>query len=230
MSLSLAAIPWHDLVHKIYNVQGIVKSGGPLLVCTIVFIETGLFVGFFLPGDSLLVTAGVLAGAGQIDIAWLLAPAILCAIAGDQLGYLIGRKAGASLYRRDDSRFFKKKHLQRAHEFYEKHGAKAIVIARFIPIIRTFCPPIAGASQMRYSRYLPFDIFGGCLWVCSMILGGYTLGKKIPNIQYRLHWVIAAVIVLSLIPAGIEALKELRKRQHSAKSAGIQTQGTRPEK
>lgn len=214
--LSFPAVPWHDLAHKIYNVQGIVKSGGPLLVCTIVFIETGLFVGFFLPGDSLLVTAGVLAGAGQIDIAWLLGPAILCAIAGDQLGYLIGRKAGARLYSRGDSRFFKKKHLQRAHEFYEKHGAKAIIIARFIPIIRTFCPPVAGASQMRYSRYLSFDIFGGCLWVCSMILGGYTLGRRIPNIQERLHWVIAAVIVLSLIPAGIEALRAMKKRRQAA--------------
>lgn len=216
MFVNLTAIPWQDLVHRIYNVQGIVKSGGPLLVCTIVFIETGLFVGFFLPGDSLLVTAGVLAGAGQISIGWLLAPAILCAIAGDQLGYLIGRKAGANLYRRDDSRFFKKRHLQRAHEFYEKHGAKAIIIARFVPIIRTFCPPVAGAAQMRYSRYLTFDIFGGCLWVCSMILGGYALGRRIPNIQQRLHWVIAVVIVLSLIPAGIEAFRELRKRSESA--------------
>lgn len=216
MVASLAAIPWHDLIHKIYNVQAIVKSGGPLLVCTIVFIETGLFVGFFLPGDSLLVTAGVLAGAGQINIGWLLAPAILCAIAGDQLGYLIGRKAGSTLYRRDDSRFFKKSHLQRAHEFYERHGAKAIVIARFIPIIRTFCPPVAGASQMRYSRYLSYDIFGGGLWVCSMILGGYALGRRIPNIQQRLHWVIAAVIVLSLIPAGIEALKAYRGKRRAA--------------
>jgi membrane-associated protein len=216
MPISLAAIPWRNLLHEIYNVQGIVKTGGPLLVCTIVFIETGLFVGFFLPGDSLLVTAGVLAGAGQINIGWLLAPAILCAIAGDQLGYLIGRKAGASLYRRNDSRFFKKKHLQRAHEFYEKHGAKAIIIARFVPIIRTFCPPVAGAAQMRYSRYFTFDIFGGCLWVCSMILGGYTLGRKIPNIQQQLHWVIAVVIVLSLIPAGIEALREFRRRSESA--------------
>lgn len=230
MTLSLVGIPWHELVHKIYNVQGIIKSGGPLLVCTIVFVETGLFVGFFLPGDSLLVTAGVLAGAGQINLAWLLAPAIVCAIAGDQLGYLIGRKAGASLYRRDDSRFFKKKHLQRAHEFYEKHGAKAIIIARFVPIIRTFCPPVAGAAQMRYSRYLRFDVVGGALWVCSMILGGYILGRKVPDIQQRLHWVIAAVIVLSLIPAGIEALRELRKGRQSAKSSAIQTQDTGPEK
>jgi len=216
MDMSFAIIPWQGLIHKLYNVQNLVQSGGPLLVCTIVFVETGLFVGFFLPGDSLLVTAGVFAGAGQISLPWLLLPASLCAVAGDQLGYLIGRKAGQSLYNREDSRFFKKTHLQRAHEFYDKHGPKAIIIARFIPIIRTFCPPVAGAAQMRYSRYLAFDIFGGVLWVCGLTLAGYTLGRKIPNIQSRLHLVIGVVIVLSLLPAGIEAFKAFRKRRHSA--------------
>lgn len=210
------AIPWQGLIHKLYNVQGLIQSGGSLMVCSIVFVETGLFVGFFLPGDSLLVTAGVFAGAGRVGLLSLLLPACLCAIAGDQLGYFIGRKAGASLYRRKDSRFFKRKHLQRAHEFYEKHGARAIIIARFVPIIRTFCPPVAGASEMRYSRYLIFDIFGGCLWVCSMVLTGYLLGRKIPNIESRIHWVIAAVILLSLLPAGIEALKMLRSRGQSS--------------
>jgi membrane-associated protein len=215
MAVHFLGIPLQGLIHKLYNVQGLVQSGGPLMVSTIVFIETGLFVGFFLPGDSLLVTAGVFAGAGQLSLAWLLLPASLCAIAGDQLGYFIGRKAGESLYRREDSRFFKKKQLQRAHEFYEKHGAKAIIIARFVPIIRTFCPPVAGASQMRYSRYLAFDIFGGFLWVCSMVLAGYTLGRRIPNIQSRIHLVIAVVIVLSIMPAAIEALKVLREKNRS---------------
>ena len=216
MAISLASVPWQALSQKLYNVQNLVQSGGPLLVCSIVFVETGLFVGFFLPGDSLLVTAGVFAGAGQVSLAWLLVPVSLCAVAGDQLGYFIGRKAGRSLYSREDSRFFKKAHLQRAHEFYEKHGPKAIIIARFIPIVRTFCPPVAGAAQMRYSRYLTFDICGGVLWVCGLTLAGYTLGKKIPNIQSRLHLVIAVVIVLSLLPAGIEALKSFRNRGQSA--------------
>lgn len=213
--MALIGIPWQSLIHRLYNVQNLVQSGGPLLVCSIVFVETGLFVGFFLPGDSLLVTAGVFAGAGQINLAWLLVPVSLCAIAGDQLGYFIGRKTGKSLYSREDSRFFKKAHLQRAHEFYEKHGPKAIIIARFIPIIRTFCPPVAGAAQMRYSRYLTYDIIGGVLWACGLILAGYTLGRKIPNIQSRLHLVIAVVIVLSLLPAGIEALKAFRSRKQS---------------
>ena len=211
MALLLNTIPWSDFFYRLYNVQGLVRSGGTLLVCVIVFVETGLFVGFFLPGDSLLVTAGVLAGAGQLTLAWLLLPVSLCAIAGDQLGYFIGRKAGKNLYRREDSRFFKKRHLERAHEFYERRGPAAIIIARFVPIVRTFCPPVAGAAQMRYTRYLLFDIFGGFLWVCAMVLAGYTLGKKIPNVQSKIHWVIAAVIVLSLIPAVIEGLRARRK-------------------
>lgn len=215
MAACLISVPWQALIHKLYNVQNLVQSGGPLLVCSIVFVETGLFVGFFLPGDSLLVTAGVFAGAGQISLAWLLLPASLCAVAGDQLGYFIGRKAGRNLYNREDSRFFKKTHLQRAHEFYEKHGPKAIIIARFVPIIRTFCPPVAGAAQMRYSRYLTFDIIGGVLWVCGLTLAGYTLGRRIPNIQSRLHLVIAVVIIVSLLPAGIEALRSFRNRGRS---------------
>ncbi|HEV2422945.1 MAG TPA: VTT domain-containing protein [Candidatus Acidoferrales bacterium] len=215
MAACLISVPWQALIHKLYNVQNLVQSGGPLLVCSIVFVETGLFLGFFLPGDSLLVTAGVFAGAGQISLAWLLLPASLCAVAGDQLGYFIGRKAGRNLYNREDSRFFKKTHLQRAHEFYEKHGPKAIIIARFVPIIRTFCPPVAGAAQMRYSRYLTFDIIGGVLWVCGLTLAGYTLGRRIPNIQSRLHLVIAVVIIVSLLPAGIEALRSFRNRGRS---------------
>lgn len=211
MALLLDTIPWSGLFHRLYNVQDLVRSGGTLLVCVIVFVETGLFVGFFLPGDSLLVTAGVLAGAGQLTLAWLLVPVSLCAIAGDQLGYFIGRKAGKNLYRREDSRFFKKRHLERAHEFYERRGPAAIIIARFVPIVRTFCPPVAGAAQMKYTRYLLFDIFGGFLWVCAMVLAGYTLGKKIPNVQSKIHWVIAAVVVISLIPVVIEGLRARRK-------------------
>lgn len=211
MALLLNTIPLSSLLHRLYNVQDLVRSGGTLLVCAIVFVETGLFVGFFLPGDSLLVTAGILAGAGQLTLAWLLVPVSLCAIAGDQLGYFIGRKTGKNLYRREDSRFFKKHHLERAHEFYERRGPAAIIIARFVPIVRTFCPPVAGAAQMKYTRYLLFDIFGGFLWVCAMVLAGYTLGKKIPNVQSKIHWVIAAVVVISLIPAVIEGLRARRK-------------------
>ena len=193
------------VLERLYDVRGLVEQGGTILVCVIVFIETGMFVGFFLPGDSLLVTAGVFAAAGHLKLAQLLIIVPLCAIAGDQLGYLIGWKAGASLYRREDSRFFKKKHLERAKAFYHKHGGKTIILARFIPVIRTFCPPVAGAARMRYSRYLTYDIFGGILWVSSMVMIGFTLGKKIPNVEKQIHWVIAGVIFLSILPGIIQA-------------------------
>lgn len=194
------------LVH-FSDVRGIIEWGGTAMVCAIIFVETGMFVGFFLPGDSLLVTAGVFAGAGHLKLALLLTLVTLCAIAGDQLGYFIGWKAGESLYRRQDSRFFKRRHLENAHDFYEKYGGKTIVMARFVPIIRTFCPPVAGAAKMNYMRYLIYDVIGGICWVWGMTLLGYTLGRTVPNIDKRIHYIIAAVIVVSLMPAAYHAWK-----------------------
>ncbi len=198
------------LLHTLYDVEGLIRWGGTFLVCFIVFIETGFFVGFFLPGDSLLVTAGVFAGAGHLPIGTLLTLVTLCAITGDQLGYWIGRSAGNALYRREDSFFFRRSHLRRAHDFYEKYGGKTVILARFVPIIRTFCPPVAGAAQMPYTRYLTYDIFGGIFWVGSMILGGYLLGRSVPNINQRIHWVILFVVFLSILPAIIGALRARR--------------------
>jgi membrane-associated protein len=198
------------LLMQLYDPKGLqelVEWGGTTLVCIIVFVETGMFVGFFLPGDSLLVTAGVFAAAGHLKIAQLLTFVTFSAIAGDQLGYFIGRKAGQNLYRREDSRFFKKRHLQRAHDFYAHYGGKTIILARFVPIIRTFCPPVAGAAGMTYPRYLAFDVVGGFLWVWGMTLVGYSLGRSVPNIEKRMHYVIAIVITLSLMPAVYQALK-----------------------
>jgi membrane-associated protein len=212
----LESIP--HLLHSIYDVEGIIRTGGPLLVCIIVFIETGFFVGFFLPGDSLLVTAGIFSAAGVIPLKWILLPVMLCAIAGDQIGYWIGRGAGVAIYKRQDSFFFKRRHLQRAHDFYEKYGGKTIILARFIPIIRTFCPPVAGAAGMAYPRYLIYDIFGGAIWVGTMILGGFFLGRTIPNISQRIHYVILIVIFLSLLPAIISVLRARRAEKHPAAS------------
>jgi membrane-associated protein len=193
--------------HFLFNVQGLIEWGGTLLVCVIVFIETGFFVGFFLPGDSLLVTAGVFAATGNLNLSKLLLLVPLCAIVGDQIGYWIGRKAGQALYRREDSFVFRKRHLERAHQFYEKYGGKTVILARFVPIVRTFCPPVAGAAMMPYGRYLAFDVAGGIVWVGSMILGGYSLGSVIPDIGNRIHYVIAAVIFLSLLPPIISVLR-----------------------
>jgi membrane-associated protein len=195
------------LLHILFNVKGLIEWGGTLLVCTIVFVETGFFVGFFLPGDSLLVTAGVFAASGQLEIAKLLLLVPLCAIIGDQIGYWIGRKAGQTLYRREDSLIFRRRHLDRAHEFYEKYGGKTVVLARFIPIVRTFCPPVAGAAEMSYGRYVAYDVAGGVMWVGSMILCGYFLGRQIPNINQNIHYVIAVVIFLSLLPPIISVLR-----------------------
>ncbi len=200
------------LLQRLYDVRSLIEWGGTLLVCVVVFAETGMFVGFFLPGDSLLVTAGVFAGAGHLQLAWLLSLVALCAIAGDQLGYWIGRKAGEGLYRREDSLIFKKRHLLEAHKFYERHGGQAIIIARFVPIIRTFCPPVAGAAKMTYKRYLLFDIAGGILWVWGMVLLGYTLGRAVPNVDKKIHYIIAAVIVASFLPAAYHAWKSKTKK------------------
>ena len=206
------------LLERLYDIRGLIEWGGTLLVCGIVFVETGMFVGFFLPGDSLLVTAGVFAGAGQLKLAWLLSMVTLCAIAGDQSGYWIGRKAGESLYRRQDSRFFKKRHLESAHQFYEKYGGKTIILARFVPIIRTFCPPVAGAARMNYASYVVYDILGGICWVWSMVLVGYTLGRTVPNVDKKIHYIIAAVIIISLMPAAYHAWKS-RGRRSSGREA-----------
>ena len=205
--------------HFLFNVQGLIEWGGTVLVCVIVFIETGFFVGFFLPGDSLLVTAGVFAATGSLNLAELLLVVPLCAIVGDQIGYWIGRKAGQALYRREDSLVFRKRHLERARDFYEKYGGKTVILARFVPIVRTFCPPVAGAAMMPYARYVSYDVAGGILWVGSMILGGYFLGLKIPNIGDNIHYVIAAVIVLSLFPPVISVLRA--RFSGAAKSSAV---------
>ena len=207
--------------HALFNPEGLkelIRAGGAPLICVVVFVETGFFVGFFLPGDSLLVTAGILSAGNVIPLKWLLLPVMLCAILGDQIGYWIGRAAGSALYRREDSLFFRRSHLQRAHDFYEKYGGRAVILARFIPIVRTFCPPVTGAANMPYPRYLIFDIFGGTIWVGTMILGGYSLGRTIPNISQRIHYVILVVIFLSLLPAVISILRARRAEQLPAAS------------
>ena len=201
-----------EAVKFIYDVQGLIQWGGMVMLCTIVFVETGLFVGFFLPGDSLLVSAGIFAAGGHLHLASLLILLSICAVVGDQVGYYIGRKAGRALFKRENSFLFKRRHLERAHEFYEKYGAKTIVIARFVPIIRTFAPAVAGAALMNYRRFVTYNVFGGVLWVFSTVLGGYFLGSAIPNINKHIHLVIAIVIFLSILPGIIEVVKAKVKK------------------
>jgi len=218
--------------HALFNPDGLrelIRAGGAPLICAIVFVETGFFVGFFLPGDSLLVTAGILSAGGVIPLKWLLLPVILCAIVGDQIGYWIGRSAGGALYRREDSFFFRRSHLQRAHDFYEKYGGRAVILARFVPIIRTFCPPVAGAAKMAYSRYLAFDIFGGIFWVGTMILSSYSLGRLVPNIAQRIHYVIVFVIFLSILPAIISILRARQRLKGATTKRAAALPGTQEE-
>ena len=196
-----------NLLHQIYDVEGIIRWGGLLMLVAIVFAETGLMVGFFLPGDSLLVTAGIFAAAGHLDIVALLFWVTLAAIVGDQLGYYIGYRTGPRIFRRQDSLLFKRDHLIRARDFYERHGGKTIILARFIPVIRTFAPVVAGVGQMEYRRFVTFNVAGGFLWVWSMTLLGVTLGNAVPDIDKHIHVVIAIVVFLSILPAIIEYVR-----------------------
>jgi membrane-associated protein len=177
----------------------------------IVFIETGLLVGFFLPGDSLLVTAGLFAARGDLELVPLLVALSLAAIVGDTVGYNIGARAGPRLFSRPDSLLFNRRHLITTKEFYEKHGPFTIVIARFIPILRTFAPVVAGIGAMEYRRFISYNVIGGVGWVLTTVLGGYFLGQMIPNIHDHIHKVIVVVIVLSLLPAIIKVAREKMK-------------------
>jgi len=206
-------VQWlQDALHFITDVRGLIQLGGLLMVCVIVFVETGLFVGFFLPGDSLLVTAGIFAATGDLNVFALLAGASVCAVTGDQVGYWIGRRAGQALYSRPDSKLFKRKHLERAHAFYEKYGAKTIVLARFVPIVRTFAPAVAGAAEMAYRQFVVYNVMGGLLWVWSTVLLGYFLGRAVPSIERYIHVVIAVVIILSILPGVIELYRARSRR------------------
>ena len=190
-----------EWVRGLLDVRAIIQWGGIAGITSIVFVETGLFVGFFLPGDSLLVTAGILAAAGLLDIRLLILCAAIAAIVGDHTGYFIGARAGKALIHRY-GRF--RMHLERAHTFYEKYGSKTIVIARFVPIVRTFVPAVAGAAEMNYRRFVTYNILGGLLWVLSTTLLGYIFGRTIPNIEQNLHLVIAIVVFVSLLPGLFE--------------------------
>jgi membrane-associated protein len=196
-----------DILHRIYDVESIIRWGGILMLVAIVFAETGLLIGFFLPGDSLLVSAGVFAAAGHLDIRLLLTLVTAAAIVGDQLGYYIGYRTGPRIFRREDSLFFKRAHLVRAQRFYERHGGKTIILARFMPIVRTFAPVVAGVGQMDYRRFVSFNVIGGFLWVWSMSLLGYSLGQAVPNIDEHIHIVIAVVVFLSILPGVIELVR-----------------------
>jgi len=197
-----------DLVHRIYDVEALVRIGGLMALIAIVFVETGLFVGFFLPGDSLLVTAGLFAARGDLGLWSIFLFVSLAAIVGDTVGYTIGARTGPRIFTREDSLLFHKKHLITTKEFYDRYGGVTIIIARFMPIVRTFAPLVAGVGGMEYRRFVFYNIAGGIGWVVSMTSLGYFLGKAVPGIDRHIDVVIAVVIFLSLLPGIIKLARE----------------------
>ena len=209
-----------DLFHQLTNVREIVRVGGYVGLTGVIFAETGLLVGFFLPGDSLLVTAGLLASQPEFGLnVWALGALLtVAAIVGNTVGYFIGRASGPRLFTKDDSLLFKKKHLYRAHEFYEKHGGKTLVLARFMPIVRTFVPVVAGLANMPFGAYTVYNVLGGVAWIWSMLLIGYFLGRSVPGIDKYIELMILVIVGLSLLPAVI-AWWRSRSKAKAAESA-----------
>lgn len=199
-----------EFFHKLGNLEELIKWGGLTVLIIVVFAETGLLVGFFLPGDSLLITAGLIAAQGLLDIYILIASLTVAAIVGDQVGYLFGRKTGPMLFKREKSLFFDKDHLIKAKEFYERYGGRAIIYARFVPFARTFAPIVAGVGKMNYKKFVSFNIFGGIFWVLSMCLAGYYFGN-IPFVKRNFEYVIIGVILVSLLPVVIGYIKHRKE-------------------
>jgi membrane-associated protein len=203
------------LIHLIREPGELITWGGYPGLALIVFLETGALV-FFLPGDSLLVMAGLYAAKGDLDIVLLNLLVIPCAILGDGCSYFIGAKAGPHLFNRPRSRFFRPEHLQAAHRFYEKHGGAAIILARFMPLVRTFVPVVAGMAKMTYRRFAAFNVIGGAAWVMSMTLIGFVLGVRFPILVRHIEKVIVAVVLLSIMPGVIEFVRHRRRSRTQA--------------
>ena len=213
-----------NLVHLFTSVEGIseiIRFGGLMLLILIVFAETGLLVGFFLPGDSLLVTAGFLAATTDVLSIWPVVVTLsLAAIVGDSTGYFIGKKAGTALYNRPQSRFFNRGRLLATKAFYDKYGGITIVLARFMPFARTFAPVVAGVAEMDYRRFLTFNIVGGIGWVVSMSLLGYFFGQ-IPFVKQHIEKAIVLIIVLSVVPVAVHAWKSRKLRARPLTASGL---------
>ena len=195
-----------------FNIEQIVSAGGILLISLIVFAESGLLIGFFLPGDTLLFGAGLAASQGRFSVFALMACVIAAAIIGDNVGYSIGRRAGPRIFKKKDGILFRQEYIQKSEEFYEKHGGKTIILARFTPIVRTFAPVVAGASKMPRERFMLFNIVGGILWGGGMSLLGYFVGGRIPGLDHYIEKVIIGVMVLSILIAFAHLLKDPKTR------------------
>lgn len=195
-----------------FDLPELIKTVGYLGVFSIVFLESGMLVGFFFPGDSLLFTAGFLASQGFLDINILIIGCFIAAVSGDSIGYYIGKKIGPKIFNKEDSIFFQKKHLERAQKFYEKHGGKTIILARFIPVIRAFAPVVAGVGLMQYKRFVLFNLVGGALWAIGISLAGFYMGSLIPDVDKYLLPIVGLIIVASIAPIIHHALVDAEIR------------------
>lgn len=215
-----------DFLNPKIIIETLLAKGGIFVYVGLVFIvfaETGLALGFFLPGDSLLVVAGLFAATGKLNLAILLSTLFLAAVLGDGVGYYSGARLGPRLFKRQKSLLFRPSHLQKAQAFYEKYGGKTIVIARFVPIVRTFAPIVAGAAKMPYRNFVVYNVAGGFCWVFSMILSGYFLGNILKSrfgidLDEHIEWVVIVVVLLSLLPPFIEYLKSRREKARATRS------------
>lgn len=196
-----------------FDIEQLISGGGLILITLIIFAESGLLIGFFLPGDTLLFGAGLAASQGKLPLILLIISTALAAIIGDNVGYSIGRRAGPRLFKQKDGLLFRTEYLEQAEKFYESHGGKTIVLARFTPIIRTFAPVVAGAGKMDRRRFTIYNIFGGLLWTISMTLLGYFIGSKIPHLDKYIELVLLGVVVLSIGLAVFHILKDKQSRK-----------------
>jgi membrane-associated protein len=213
------------------SVEGIVESGGVLIVGLIVFAESGLLIGFFLPGDTLLFTAGFFAAQGKLPLGWLIGMIIIAAIIGDNVGYSIGKHTGKKVFRKKEGIFFRREYIDQAQAFYEKHGGKTIILARFVPIVRTFAPLVAGIGEMDRKRFVMFNVIGAVTWGAGVTLLGYFLGTKIPNIDAYIEPVIGAAMLFAFAPTIFHVSKDLLRRRKSRRiiKAELKTKASKTE-
>ncbi len=197
-----------EFISNIINPEHLIMTLGTLGVIAVIFLETGAFFGFFFPGDSLLFTAGYLASIGYVSLPWLLVGTFVAAVVGDSVGYAFGRRLGPHLFNKENSVFFKKEYITRAQAFYEQHGKKTIILARFMPLVRTFAPIVAGIGNMNYRTFLTFNIIGGFVWTWGMLWLGFGLGSLLPNPDRYIIPVVLVIIIVSSLPA----LKEIFKK------------------
>jgi len=196
-----------------FDVTGLIQSGGLLVIALIVYAESGMMVGFFLPGDTLLLSAGILAASGQFPVELTIGVIAAAAVLGDNTGYIIGKTAGKRLFRKKDGIIFRQEYVQKAEKFYEKHGAKTLLIAHYVPIVRSFAPLVAGIARMNRAQFFIYDLVGAVSWAVILTLLGYWFGSRIPNLESYIHYVLLGIIVISFGPVAWHIVRDPKIRE-----------------